>query len=100
VGLADVTARADSRGVAKPSFARITWDGENDQHFILAAAEIVPGFAVLCGKRGPEVFGEMNETEEQIEKPMCRRCARAWSKINRRWVRLDAEEFAESSDAI
>jgi hypothetical protein len=72
--------------VTKPRFSRITWESEQDQHFIPAAAEIVPGFAVLCGKRGPDVFGEMNETEEQIEKPVCRRCSRAHTKISRAMV--------------
>ena len=67
---------ADTSAVGKPRFSRITWDGEEHQHFIPAAVQIVPGFGVLCGMRGPEVLGEMNEIEEQIEKPMCRRCKR------------------------
>jgi hypothetical protein len=44
-------------------------ESERHQHFMPAAAEIVPGFAVLCGKRGPSVLVEVREVEGQIEKP-------------------------------
>jgi hypothetical protein len=36
-----------------PSFRRVAWSGEAQQHFMPAASPVVVGAAMLCGKRLP-----------------------------------------------
>jgi hypothetical protein len=68
-----------------PSFRRVAWSGEAEQHFMPAALPVVAGAPMLCGKRLPpfdDVDGD--ESCDLKEIPMCGRCSRTSSKIFRR----------------
>jgi hypothetical protein len=77
-------SRADASGVHHPSFRRVTWDGEEEQHWMPAAAPFEPGTPMLCGKRLPPFDGVTEDEAEFKTTPVCRRCNRAFWKIFRR----------------
>jgi hypothetical protein len=62
---------------------KVTWDGEDVQHFQPPSHPLVTGAPMLCGARFPECLGSPEEVE-MIDKPGCRRCWRAYWKIWRR----------------
>jgi hypothetical protein len=87
-----VKARRACADVSIVIVRRITWNGEEEQHWMRGATPVAPDAPVLCGKRLPP-FEDLEEDDDAIEletKPMCRRCARAWSNIFRQTRRVFA----------
>ena len=84
-----------------PSFRRVAWSGEAEQHFMPAASPVVVGAPMLCGKRLPpfdDVDGD--ESCDLKEIPMCGRCSRASSKILRRARRKFAADVVRDLDSL
>jgi hypothetical protein len=84
-----------------PSFRRLTWNGEPEQHFMPAASSVVAGAPMLCGKRLPP-FEDVDGDEEGVFKeiPLCRRCSRARSNIFRHARRAFAADVVRDLDSL
>jgi hypothetical protein len=92
---------ADKSSMNHPSFRRVAWSGEAQQHFMPAASPVVVGAAMLCGKSLPpfdDVDGD--ESCDLTEIPMCGGCSRASSKILRRARREFAADVVRDLDAL
>jgi hypothetical protein len=84
-----------------PSFRRITWSGEKEQHWMPAAAPVVAGAPLLCGKRLPPFDGVPEEDDQELKTtPMCRRCNRAFWKIWRRAHEAFAADVTRDLDSL